>query len=83
MNEVNLLVVARRHERLGEVLRALGRTGGRVIGQVWEDHEGGPIVLHVTMPESDWGAIVTAAEDRLDLLPFDWRDHATLRRPDD
>jgi hypothetical protein len=56
---------------------------GRVIGQVWEDHEGGPIVLHVTMPESDWGAIVTAAEDRLDLLPFDWRDHATLRRPDD
>src|SRR3954447_17136184 len=42
MNEVNLHVVVRRHERLGELVQALGGGGARVIGLVPEDQEHGP-----------------------------------------
>jgi hypothetical protein len=82
MNEVNLHVVVRRQEHLGELVQALAGGGGQMIGMAWEDQEDGPLVVHVAMPESGWGAVASAAEDRFDALPFDWRDSATLRRPD-
>src|SRR3954452_14539011 len=42
---------------------------------------GGVVRLELETPGTTWGAAVTLVEGRLERLPFDWRSHASCRRP--
>ena len=41
----------------------------------------GVVRLELETPGTTWGAAVTLVEGRLERLPFDWRSHASCRRP--
>lgn len=45
------------------------------------ESRGGTVRLELETPGTSWGAAVTLVESRLDRLPFDWRSHASCKRP--